>query len=341
MDFNEFTSLYKERIYQTICGYIPTREPRKHYEIVRNYVDRKGKYGRAMLIVLWTALYNGDINNAILPAASLQASEDWILMHDDWEDKSEVRRGKPSAYVLYGEEFAINGGDALHMIDWKIAKDTADNLNKTVSGLGDKFFDKFYDILMVTAEGQYIDMSLTRKKSIRDFTQEDYFNSIHAKSAYYSVYGPMQIGAMIGNATTKQLNLIKEYGLSVGNAFQIKDDILDIIGDEKTLGKSVRNDIKDGVKSIILWHFVQNASDSDLQKVEKIYTKERKDKTMEEVEFIADKLKQYGSVNYAEETATRLVETALKKFEEVEKDKNNAYKETARDSIGRLIKRVK
>ena len=341
LKYEEFAALYKDKIYNTTCTYIPNREPKKHYEMVRDYVDRKGKYGRAMLIVLWAALYGANPEDAILPASSLQTSEDWILMHDDWEDKAELRRGKPSAYVLYGEELAINAGDALHMINWKIVKDATGHLNKKTPGLGENFFNKFYDILLVTAEGQYLDISLTKKKSITDFTEQDYFNSIHAKSGYYSVYGPMQLGAIVGKAPPKQIEKIKNYGLDLGNAFQIKDDILDVIGDEKTLGKSVKNDIKEGVKTIILWHFVQNASESDLQKVSEIYSKNPKEKTREELDFVADKFKQYGSVAYAEEKAAKFLENSLKNFQEIEKDKQNEYKETAFDLIQKQVKRVK
>lgn len=338
MNYDEFASLYKDKIYQTICSYIPNKEPKKHYEMVRDYVDRKGKYGRALLITLWTALYGGNIDKSILPSACLQTSEEWLLMHDDWEDKAAVRRGKPSAYVLYGEELAINAGDTLHMINWKIAEDAAENLGEN---LGKRFFDKFYNIMLVTAEGQYLDISLTKQKSIKNFKREDYFNSIHAKASYYSVYGPMQVGAIVGNAPESQIEKIKSYGLNLGNAFQIKDDILDIIGDEKVLGKSVRNDIKEGVKTLILWHFVQNANESDLQKVEKIYSKNPDEKTREELEFVADEFKQYGSVEYAEETASKLLEDSMKNFDEIEKDKNNPYKEAARDVIQKQVKRSK
>ncbi|MCL5011645.1 MAG: polyprenyl synthetase family protein [Candidatus Marsarchaeota archaeon] len=341
MNYEEFASKYKDKIYKTTCTYIPDREPKKHYEMVRDYVDRKGKYGRAMLTVLWNALYGGGIEEAILPASAMQTSEDWILMHDDWEDKAELRRGKPSAYILYGEDLAINAGDALHMIDWKIAKDAMDNLNKIKPGVGDNFFRKFYEMLLTTAEGQYLDMTLTKRKTITDFTQEDYFKSIHEKTAYYSVYGPMQFGAITADADSKQVERIREYGENLGNAFQIKDDILDVTSDEKTMGKSVRNDIKEGVKTIILWHFVQNASKSDLQKAEEIYAKKRGDKTTEEINFIADKFKQYGSVDYAEQTARKMAEDALEKFNEIEKDKENDYKEAAMDVILKQVKRSK
>ncbi len=341
MNYEEFALKYKDRIYATTCAHIPNKEPKKHYEMVRDYVDRKGKYGRAMLVVLWNALYGGSIEEAILPASAMQTSEDWILMHDDWEDKAETRRGKPSAHVLYGDDMAVNAGDALHMIDWKIAEDAMENLNNFKPGIGNTFFNKFYEMLLTTAEGQYLDMSLTKRKSITDFTQEDYLNSIHAKTAYYSVYGPMQFGAITANADVKRVDRIREYGEKLGNAFQIKDDILDVTSDEKTIGKSVRNDIKEGVKTIILWHFVQNASESDLQKAEKIYAKNRSDKTSEEIEFIADKFRQYGSVDYAEQTAKKMAEESLAKFNEVEKDKNNDYAGIARELIEKQVKRSK
>lgn len=340
MMFEKYVDQHKETIYNKICEYLSRKTPEEHYEMVSVYTDRKGKYVRPSLLLLWTELYGGKLENAILPAAAMQTSEDWILIHDDWEDGNELRRREPSAHILYGDCYAINAGDALHMIMWKMVHDASESLGKNI---GARFFNKFYDILLVTAEVQYLDMYLTHDiKDITNFTIEDYHESISAKSGYYSVYGPMQLGAIIADKDEKDVEQIKEYGEIIGKAFQMKDDILDCTSTEEVLGKTIGNDVMDGVKTAILWHFVQNAKPSDLEKVRKTYMKCRKGKTKKEVKEVIELFKGYGSIAYAESDVDRLAKEALEKFEEVSRNIPKAnLKETARDAIIRLASRYK
>jgi len=340
MEFTEYINLHKEKVYKTITSYIPNREPKEHYSWVRDYTDRQGKYGRPGYLLLWCELYGGKVENAILPAATMQASEDWVLTHDDWEDDNMVRRGKPTLHILAGEYFAVNAGDAMHMVNWKIAHDTALKLGTTI---GNRFYDKFYDILIVTAEGQYYDMRLTNVvKDVRNFTLEEYYKAIAAKAGYYSIYGPMQLGAIVAGQKDSELDKIREYGYPLGVAFQMKDDILDCISDEKTLGKTIGTDVYEGVKTAILWHFVHNANESDLKKVEKIYAKERKDKSPEEVKYVIDMFKEYNSIDFARQKMEEFGNLAVEKFEQNTKHiPESSIKEIARNSVGYAIKRTK
>lgn len=263
-DFRSFVALYKDVVYDKICEYLPHGPPEEHNNAVRYYVDLKGQYRRPTYVLLWTLLYGGRIEDAILPAAVQQASEDWILIHDDWMDGNSLRRGAPSAHTVFGPRYAVNAGDHLHMTTWKMAKDAADKLGPP---RGKRYFDKFYEIMTATAQGQYLDMHLTHDiNDVTEFTPEDYYEAIHAKTSAYTVYGPMQCGAIIADAPLDQIEQIKEYGTPAGIAFQMKDDILDCSSTEAVLGKSIGNDVREGVKTVILWHAVHNASPEVLEK---------------------------------------------------------------------------
>ncbi len=340
MKFEEYLHKHRDSVYDKICEYLPSKEPKEHYKMVREYVDRKGKYTRPIFLVLWTELHGGDPKKAILPATAMQASQDWILIHDDIEDGNKIRRDEPTAWVKYGINYAINAGDALHMIMWKIVHDAVNHLGDTI---GKRYYDKFYNMLIVTAEGQYLDLHLAHDvKDITKFTLEDYYKSIHGKSGYYSVYGPMQMGAIIAGKDDAYVNRIKEYGELIGNAFQLKDDILDCTATEEVLGKTHGNDVYENVKTAILWHFVKNASKPDLEKVKEIYTKERDEKSPEEVQEVLDLFNRYGSITYAKELVDKLAKDALTKFEEVSKDiPESDLKETARDAIRKMAERRK
>ncbi|MFI5412765.1 MAG: polyprenyl synthetase family protein, partial [Candidatus Micrarchaeales archaeon] len=123
MTFKEFAEKYRNDVYKKICEYIPLKEPLGHYKIMRDYIDRQGKYRRPALLLLTAHLYGATLEDAILPAAAQQLSEDWILMQDDIEDDSEMRRGKVAAHRLYGWVHALDASDTGQMAMWKMLKD--------------------------------------------------------------------------------------------------------------------------------------------------------------------------------------------------------------------------
>ncbi|MDD3159716.1 MAG: polyprenyl synthetase family protein [Candidatus ainarchaeum sp.] len=341
--FMEYIAKHKQQIYQGIISNVPSQLPEKFGEMVKEYVNRQGKYARPALILLWCELFGGKITKDVEMAASaMQCSEDWVLMHDDLQDGNEVRRGKPAAHILYGGPHSINAGDYLHMVNWKIVFDTYQEIKKTKGEeIAKRYYDKFYNMLLTTSEGQYYDMTLTHSKDIMNFTIDDYFKSIYAKTAYYSVYGPMQMGAILAGADEKTVEGIKKYGIPIGNAFQIKDDLLDCLSTVEVLGKSVGNDIREGVKTPMLFSFVKEASKEDLEKVKAIYAKERENKTEEDVKFVLDMFKKYNSYKYAEDLVDKLGQEAKEAFETETKNINNEFKTIGENAIEKMIKRKK
>lgn len=339
-DFKEFCNAYKEQVYGRLKEYLPVGEPKEFMKMVHAYPDRKGQYRRPSYAILWAMLYGGKDADAMLPAAVQQMSEDYFLMHDDWMDGNKVRRGMPTAHVLFGPEYAINAGDMLQTILYRMA---CDEMLALGAERGKRYFDKVYDMMYMTHVGQYLDLSLTREtRDITKFSMDDYYRSIHAKSAYYSVYGPMQVGAILEGASDERMAKIKEYGTPAGLAFQIKDDILDCTSTEATLGKSIGNDVREGVKTIILWHAVQNAPTGTLDSMKAVYAKPREAKSEEDVGFVIDAFKELGSVSFAESEAERLTNEALSLFDSAERGiPESGIKDLARSSISSTAKRSK
>lgn len=339
MTFEEYCKQNNDSIYAKICKYLPRRAPEEHYQIVRDYSERRGKYWRPNLALLWCELYGGKKEDIFLFACAIQVAEDWILMHDDWMDESDLRRGKPTAHLLYGDKFAMNAGDALHMVMWKMAHDASQRPDPR---RGERLFEAFYDMLLITIAGQYYDLKLASEKNIIEFELDDYWQSIHAKAAYYSVYGPMQLGALSAGAAPEIVESIKEYGVPLGKAFQVVDDILNCISTPEVLGKTIGNDIYEGTKTPILWHFVRNAKVGDLEFVKNIYAKERKEKTPEEVQHVITLFKATGSIAFAQGLVNSFAQEALQKFEEQARDiLESGLKDTARDALRKMIHRLK
>lgn len=338
-DFQSFKSSYRDRIYETVCRYLPGGEPETYHNMVRTYVDRQGQYRRPVYLILWTVLYGGNDEDAILPAAAAQLSEDYFLMHDDWMDGNLVRRNGPAAHIMHGERYAILAGSHLQAFSWKAAIDAAETIGKE---RGRRYLERFYDIMHTTHEGQYLDINLSEcTTEVTDFTPEMYYESIHAKAAYYSVYGPMQCGAIITGASQPAIDAIPEYGVPASKAFQLTDDVLDCTSTERVLGKSIGNDVRSGAKTLILWHAVQHASSAKVDELRKIYGKQRNDRTDQEIKWVLDTFKELGSIDYAQQEAVRLADEALKKLAEHTNElPNSVTKEIARNSIGYIFQRT-
>jgi len=159
IDFLVELSKLKKPIWKEIKKYLPKKEPIGHYNMVWEYPTRQGKYFRPGLVMLGTQLFGGNPKKSLLTAAAMQTSEDWILIHDDVEDHSDKRRYFPALHKMHGDELAINAGDALHMIMWKMLGDNARDFNNIA---GWDIFNTMNHILLKATEGQYLELKWIR-----------------------------------------------------------------------------------------------------------------------------------------------------------------------------------
>ncbi|MCX6704243.1 MAG: polyprenyl synthetase family protein [Candidatus Woesebacteria bacterium] len=220
----EIQKYLKDPVYPTQFR-IPNKYKREvdlYWKINRVYPERKGKYLRPTLVLLIAEALGAEREKALKTAAAMQLSEEWILIHDDIEDNSEKRRGKLTLHKIYGNELAINAGDVLQIIMWKILNDQN----------SPKISEEFYKMLLRTTLGQGVEQIWTNRKSKR-MSEGQYFFIADSKSAYYSIAGPMRLGAIAAGATSDQIDNITDFGLYLGRCFQLADDILDSKQDKK------------------------------------------------------------------------------------------------------------
>lgn len=311
IDFLQVLKDKRPKVYDRIIKYLPNKFPEEHYKMVRDYPDRQGKYFRPVLLLLSNEMFGGKEESALLTAAAMQTSEDWILIHDDIQDGSEERRGKPALHRIYGMELALNAGDALHIIMWKMLSD-----NIEVLGLekAKKILDLMQNILLYTCEGQYLDISWITNKKV-DITEEEYYKMIDSKAGAYTVYGPMQLGATVAGATQEQINSIKEFGVPFGRAFQIRDDVLNLVADAEKYGKEIGGDILEGKRTLILVNLLKNCTKDEKKKIIDIYLKKREEKTEDDKEYVMNLMKRYKSIDYAQKKALEYADEAKRIFD--------------------------
>ena len=276
-----------------------------HLKIVSDYPKRKGKYLRPSLLLLTAEGMGAKRERAMITAGAMQISEDWILNHDDIEDDSESRRGQKALHKIYGNELAINGGDALHVIMWKVLFDNFSVLDKKTAM---KIVQEFYTMMSRTILGQGIELRWTRDNRY-DLSEKDNLLILESKTGYYTIAGPMRLGAIIAGASEKQLEAIYRFGVLLGRSFQIIDDLLDLTSDFS--GQKKRgNDIYENKRTMMLLHLIQKSSEVDKKIINKILEKKREEKREEDVEIIVGLMKKYKSLDYGKKMADKYARQA-------------------------------
>ena len=204
-------------------------------------LDAGGKRLRPILTCLACELFGGDYKKAIIPAVALELIHTYSLVHDDLPamDNDDLRRGKPTTHVKYGEANAILVGDGLltHAFQLLSKADVKD------STLRELLFELSYAAgINGMVMGQFIDLYYEEKE-----INFDMLKILHAKKTGAMIRGAIRLGAIASeNIQGKDIESITKYGEAIGLAFQIQDDILDVISDNETLGKTVGKDEKEG-----------------------------------------------------------------------------------------------
>lgn len=332
MGIKDILAEKKSRVDKEVLDNIPEKEPHVHYDMMRDYPSRGGKGLRPALCMLTCEAYGKEDDAALLTASGLEMFHNWVLIHDDIEDFSDERRGKPCLHKMHGIPLAINAGDALHIKMWEV-------LLKNREKLGDdkalKVISEFVKMINETTEGQTYELSWVENNDF-NVSEEDYYKMIVKKTAWYTCITPMRLGGIIADAPEEDLEKIVDFGVSLGKAFQIQDDVLNFVGEEEKYGKEIAGDIWEGKRTLILIHLLKNCDEEEKKKVLEVMNKTRKEKTQEEVDFVLSKMKAKGSIDYAKKEASVHAKNAMGKFKELKGLKDNDSKK-ALESIIRFV----
>lgn len=305
------------------------------WEQIKDYPERGGKYIRSTLICFTCEALGGKLETAIPTAAAMELSQNWILIHDDIEDSSTMRRGKQSLHLLYGVNQSINAGDALHMIQWRVLNENLDlfPLEKVK-----RIFKEFYAMLMRTALGQTAEMS---KRDSFDLTDDDVNYILDGKTGYYTIAGPIRIGAILADKDpekdTELFKNIDSFGLALGRAFQIIDDVLDITSDFKGL-KEKGNDIQESKRSLLFVRLLQQLSIDDKQEFIRIMKKEIGTRSEKEIDKIISWMRSYGVIEQVKKEATEFASQANRVLEKL--PFNEQQKKIFTELVDFLVNRV-
>lgn len=221
-----------------------------------------GKCVRGSLVKLGYELASGNKADArILPvSAAFEIFQTAVLSHDDIIDKSPLRRGKPSIWKKIADSGSSHYGisQAICLGDFGIV--FANNLisnSKFPDAVKIKGVDVFNNVEINTLNGEMLDVQMTENKDYSD--EKRILAMSYLKTAWYTIIGPLQLGAVFGGAGEDFLNLLESFGENLGIAFQLKDDILGVCSSEDEIGKSALSDIAEGKVTLLIHYALKSA----------------------------------------------------------------------------------
>ena len=303
--FEEYLTRYAAQVGELVNSYIPQGShpdmDRYLYEPLNAYSQNGGKRHRPLICFAACRAVGGDMARATSAAAAIEHFHTAALIHDDIADEAELRRGEPSLHLTEGMGLAINMGDlALSLVNGTVINDPLlDDATKV------RVVNELIEMTRRTIEGQALDIGWARDGRY-DILPEDYLVMATHKTAHYSGAVPLAIGAIIGGGTETEIEALRNYGLDTGLAFQIQDDLLNLIGSEESTKKDFRNDITEGKRTLMVVHALQHSADRD-RLIDILSSKEKDQAVLAEAVGI---MEASGSIEYARNYAENLTSIA-------------------------------
>lgn len=285
-----------------------TKRPFSVYKPVRYILSAGGKRVRAVLVLIACEAVGGRTVKALDAAVAIEILHNFTLVHDDVMDNAELRRGLPTIHEKWDEDIAILAGDELAALAYR-------SLLKTKTPCLQRVAEIFTDTFIEVCEGQGFDKEFETQ---RDVSLKDYIVMIQKKTASM-IAAAAEIGAMVGGGTKHEVNALRRFGHYLGIAFQIQDDLLDIIGSEKEFGKTIGGDIMEGKKTYLLLKAFELATRKDKVLLQSVMQKKRVTKAT--VERVREVYEREGVIDAAREEITRCTRRAQQYLKQLKPSK--------------------
>lgn len=248
------------RISERIESLSLIREPRELYEPVDYCLKNGGKRMRPAMTLLGCQLFGGDPEKAINPAIGLELFHNFTLMHDDIMDNAPIRRGKPAVHTKWNANTAILSGDVMFAL-------AGDYMTRVEDGHLREVMETYHKTVIEVCDGQQLDMNFEKRDSVR---LDEYIEMIRLKTAVLPA-ACLKVGAIVAGAGEEDQEHLYRFGEYVGLAFQLKDDWLDVFGDEAKFGKKNGGDILANKKTWLYIKALELASEAQRRVLQGAY----------------------------------------------------------------------
>lgn len=293
-------------------------KPEDLYEASFHLIKAGGKRLRPTFVFLSHELFGGNVEKVIPAAAAVEILHNFTLIHDDIMDKDELRRGVPTVHRVWGEPLAILAGDLL------FAKSYEALLKLSDYGINADIINQCVKELtwgaITVAEGQSMDMDFEKRWNV---TIEEYLEMIYKKTSALFIVS-VALGTLTAGVSGRDLKLMKEYARNVGISFQIRDDELGLIGDEKVLGKPILSDLREGKKTILVIYALNNLVNDEVRFLKSILGK--RNAKLTELKQAAELIKKSGALEFSNKLAEKYKLKGLQALSNVNVKNEEAYK---------------
>jgi len=288
--------------------YLPRKEPQRYlYDLVADYPLRGGRGMRPTLCIATARAFGAPLELALQTAVSIELVHNAALVHDDIQDGSEMRRGRPALHRAEGTPLALNAGDMLLLLSLRPLIDNGATLGPDLSM---RVLAETERMCVESAEGQAIELGW-RRDNVLDLQEADYLRLVLKKTCWLGHIHPLRTGALLATRGRIDLEPFIRLGFFLGAAFQIQDDLLNLIGDEKRYGKELCGDLLEGKRTLMLIHLLQHATPAQRHRVEEILSGSREERQESEVRWLRGLMDEHGSIAYAQQIAHGLAGAAL------------------------------
>lgn len=281
---------------------IMPQKPVEVYGILDEFIFRGGKRVRPVLLLVFTKAYGGNYREALRPAAIIEIFHNFTLIHDDIEDNSLLRRGKPTLHRIHGVGIALNFGDAMYTTIW----------NEILKLKNEEVKAVFGDAFRRVVEGQGKELYWERQK-IFDVGERGYMDMAGGKTAAL-IGAACEIGAIIAKKGRKERRVARVFGENIGLAFQIQDDILNLTGSVEEYKKKIGDDISEGKRTLMVIKALEKAKPEDKKRLIEILSSHTTDEL--EISEAIGIIKKYGGIEYAKQKAEELVSRGIAMVED-------------------------
>jgi geranylgeranyl diphosphate synthase, type II len=307
----EMLEQYGVLVREALARYLGSGEPRRHlYEPVADYPSRSGRMLRPSLLLAAARAFGAEVELAMNTAVALELIHNAFLVHDDVEDEGLERRGRPTLNVLHGSPVAVNVGDALAFMSLRPLLDNRYGLGPRLTL---RVLDEAGVMIRESIEGQAIELGWRKDNSLA-LNDEDYLNMVLKKTCWYTTIFPLRAGALIGTRDATDLDRLTRFGFFLGAAFQIQDDVLNLVGDHRRYGKELDGDIWEGKRTLIMTDLFQRASAEELRRLAHVFAVDRSERKADDVRWIRERVDAYGCIERARCTAHALAGAASHEF---------------------------
>lgn len=306
--FAEYGALTRE----ALASYLPAGPTRHLYDLLADYPQRAGKMMRPSICIATARAFGAKATDAVRSAVAIELLHNAMLVHDDVQDGSALRRGKPTLHTLHGVPLAINAGDALFLLS---VRPLLDDIGSLGGVLGLRILREMEKVAWHSLEGQAIELGWIRE-NVFELEDADYLNMVLKKTCWLATIHPARVGALIGSRGAINPEPLIRFGFFLGAAFQIQDDLLNLAPDPR-YGKEINGDLLEGKRSLLLIHAYRHCSPTERARLTRLFRRPRTKRRREDVEWVRSLMIAHGSPDYVRQFAHGLAGAALHEFNSI------------------------